>query len=60
MSSSFHWASEEPLCIYNMIQTSLLSSVSLLRNGIVKLGHQMDKDGWKSVDTIKEGTGLWS
>lgn len=47
-----------------MMQTRLLSSVSvqacLLRNGIVKLGHLMDKDGWKSVETIKEVTGLRS
>lgn len=63
-SSSIHWAPEEPLFFNNMIQTRLLSSVSvracLLRNGIVKLGHLMDKDGWKSVENIKEVTGLRS
>ncbi len=45
-----------------MMHTRLLSSVSvqacLLRNRIVKLCRLMDKNGWKSVETIKEVTSL--
>lgn len=47
-----------------MIQTRLLSSVSvsacLQRKGIVKLGHLLNRDGWKSLEELKEMTGLRS
>ncbi len=47
-----------------MIQTRLLSSVSvstvLKRNGVVKMRHLLDDDGWKPVGILKEMTGLKS
>lgn len=59
-----HWAPEEPLFFNPMIQTRLLSSVTvrqcLLRNGIVKLDHLLNEEGWKSLDELKEATGLRS
>lgn len=58
------WVLEEPLFFNSMIQTRLLSSVSvsacLQRKGIVKLGHLLNRDGWKSLEELKEMTGLRS
>ncbi len=47
-----------------LIQTRLLSSVTvrkcLLKNGTVKLDHLLNKEGWKSLEELKEATGLRS
>jgi len=59
-----NWVLEEPLFFNPMTQTRLLSSVSvsscLQRNGIVKLGHLLNRDGWKSLEELKRLTGLRS
>ncbi len=59
-----HWEWEEPLFFYPLIQTRLLSSVTvrkcLLKNGTVKLDHLLNKEGWKSLEELKEATGLRS
>ncbi len=59
-----YWAREEPLFFNPLIQTRLLSSVTvrkcLLKNGTVKLDHLLNKDGWKSLEELKEATGLRS
>ncbi len=59
-----YWAREEPLFFNLLIQTRLLSSVTvrkcLLKNGTVKLDHLLNKDGWKSLEELKEATGLRS
>lgn len=59
-----HWVLEEPLFFNPMIQTRLLYSVSvsavLKRNGVVKMRHLLDDDGWKPVGILKEMTGLKS
>ncbi len=56
-----HWEWEEPLFFNPLIQTRLLSSVTvrkcLLKNGTVKLDHLLNKEGWKSLE---EATGLRS
>jgi len=58
------WVTEEPLLFNPMIQTRMLSSASirtsLLRNNVVKLGHLLDRNGWRSAETIREVTGLRS
>ncbi len=58
------WIKEEPLFFNSMVQTRLLSSVSmcacLQRHGIVKLGQLLKNDQWESVETLKEVTGLKS
>lgn len=58
------WAFEEPLLLNTIIQTRLLSSISvrtcLLRNGVTKLGRLLHKNGWRPVETLKVVTGLWS
>ncbi len=58
------WIKEEPLFFNSMVQTRLLSSVSvcacLQKHGIVKLGQLLTNDQWESVETLKEVTGLKS
>lgn len=58
------WTMEEPLLFNPMIQTRLLSAVSvssvLKRHGIVKMRHLLNDDGWKPVEILKEMTGLKS
>lgn len=58
------WASEEPLFFNPLIQTRLQSFISvqksLLENGVTKLGHLINEDGWKPVEQLKEVTGLRS
>ncbi len=56
------WTPVEPLFFNPMIQTRLLSSVSvrtcLPRNGVLKLGYILDERGWKSREALQEITGL--
>lgn len=64
MGDQGHWTPEEPLFFNPMIQTRLLSSISvrrcLLRNGVQKLEHLLDERGWKSIEALQEMTGLKS
>lgn len=59
-----HWTPEEPLFFNPLIQTRLLSSVTvrrcLIRNGVYKLGHLLDERGWKPTEELQELTGLRS
>jgi len=58
------WAPEEPLFFNPLIQTRILTSVTvrqrLIRNGIVKLDNLLNDEGWKSSDELQEATGLRS
>lgn len=62
MDDQGYWTPEELLFFNPMIQTRQLSSVSvrtcLLRNGVQKLGHLLDKRGWKSTEALQEMTGM--
>lgn len=64
VDESGSWIREECLFFNPMIQTRLLSAVSvracLQRHGIVKLGQLLNNDRWESVETLKELTGLKS
>ncbi len=55
-----YWAREEQLFFNPLIQTRLLSSVTvrkcLLKNGTVKLDHLLNKEGWKSLEELKEAS----
>ncbi|KAK3513022.1 hypothetical protein QTP70_000183 [Hemibagrus guttatus] len=64
MDNLEQWTPEEPLFFNPCMQSRLLSSVSirkcLLGNGITKLGHLLNEEGWIPTEGLKAVTGLRS
>lgn len=62
MDEAGRWIEEEPLFFNPIIQTRLLSSMSvhacLQRHSIVKLGQLLNKNCWESAETLKEVIGF--
>ncbi|KAK3531870.1 hypothetical protein QTP70_033418, partial [Hemibagrus guttatus] len=64
MDNLEQWTTEEPLFFNPCMQSRVLSSVSihkcLLGNGITKLGHLLNEEGWIPTEELKAVTGLRS
>ncbi|KAK3509202.1 hypothetical protein QTP70_025562, partial [Hemibagrus guttatus] len=64
MDNLEQWTPEEPFFFNPCMQSRLLSSVSirkcLLGNGITKLGHLLNEEGWIPTEGLKAVTGLRS
>ncbi|KAK3528671.1 hypothetical protein QTP70_007715 [Hemibagrus guttatus] len=64
MDNLEQWTPEEPLFFNPCMQSRLLSLVSihkcLLGNGITKLGHLLNKEGWIPTEELKAVMGLRS